>query len=81
MESVATNSDHPSSSAGLALHAIGADDPDERASIEDHLVTCARCREELVRLRDAASALAPIDRRDLDRCWDRIASRLHPQTG
>lgn len=67
---------HPATAAGLALHAIGADDAAEQAALEEHLATCAACREELARLRDAAALLAPAGRRDLDRCWDRIASRL-----
>jgi anti-sigma factor ChrR (cupin superfamily) len=60
----------------LALYAIGAVDPVEIAAIDAHLVACARCQEELVRLRDAASMLAPVTRRDLDICWDRIAAQV-----
>jgi anti-sigma factor ChrR (cupin superfamily) len=60
----------------LALYAIGAIDPVEVAAIDTHLAGCARCREELVRLREAAVLLAPVDRRDLDTCWNRIAARV-----
>ena len=60
----------------LALYAIGAVDPLEVAAIDTHLAGCARCREELVRLRDAAALLAPVSRRDLDLCWDRIAAQV-----
>jgi anti-sigma factor RsiW len=76
LESVATNLNHPSTAAGLALHAIGADDPAEREAVEAHLADCEACRQEMARLRDAASLLAPVDRRDLDGCWERIASRV-----
>lgn len=60
----------------LALFAIGAVDRGEVASIEAHLAVCERCQEELLRLRDAASLLAPGSRRDLDACWDRIAAHV-----
>lgn len=73
---MASDLNHPSSAAGLALHAIGADDPDEGDAIEAHLISCATCSEELARLREAVSMLAPVDRRDLDGCWERIATRV-----
>lgn len=76
MDAVSIERNHPSTAAGLALHAIGADDPGERDDIEAHLATCAACTQELARLREAASLLAPVDRRDLDGCWDRIATRV-----
>jgi anti-sigma factor ChrR (cupin superfamily) len=60
----------------LALYAIGAVDPAEILAIDAHLATCARCQDELVRLRDAAALLAPVSRRDLDLCWDRIAAQV-----
>jgi hypothetical protein len=60
----------------LALLAIGAVDPGEVAVIEAHLAVCRRCQEELPRLRDAASLLAPVSRRDLDARWDRIAAQV-----
>lgn len=60
----------------LALYAIGAVDPAEVMAIDAHLAACARCREELVRLREAAALLAPVSRRDLDMCWDRIAAQV-----
>lgn len=76
MKPVATDRNHSSSAAGLALHAIGADDALEHDDIEAHLATCATCTQELARLREAASMLAPVDRRDLDGCWERIATRV-----
>ena len=60
----------------LALYAIGAVDPVEIAAIDAHLAACARCQEELMRLQEAASMLAPVSRRDLDVCWDRIAATV-----
>ena len=41
-----------------ALYALDALDVDERARYEEHLAECARCREEIAGLRDAASGLA-----------------------
>jgi anti-sigma factor ChrR (cupin superfamily) len=60
----------------LALYAIGAVDPVEVLAIDAHLAACVRCQQELVRLRDAAALLAPVSRRDLDVCWDRIAAQV-----
>ena len=42
----------------LALEAVGALDEDERARLEEHLPSCAVCREELRELADAAASLA-----------------------
>jgi anti-sigma-K factor RskA len=42
----------------LALEAVGALDRDERARLEDHLPSCAECREELREMADAAASLA-----------------------
>lgn len=42
----------------LALHALDALDASEARSLEEHLSTCAECRDELIELRDAASLLA-----------------------
>ena len=41
----------------LALEAVGALDPEERARLEGHLPSCAECREELRELTDAAASL------------------------
>src|SRR5918998_5620404 len=41
----------------LALEAVGALDGDERARLEEHLPSCAECREELREMSDAAAAL------------------------
>ncbi|MEY2474699.1 MAG: hypothetical protein QOG87_14 [Actinomycetota bacterium] len=60
----------------LAVFAIGAADPAEVSAIEAHLAACGRCQDELMRLRDAASLLAPVSRRDLDACWERIAAHV-----
>ncbi len=67
---------HQNVAPDLALYAIGAVDPLELTAIDSHLAACARCQEELVRLRDAAAMLAPVSRRDLDLCWDRIAAQV-----
>jgi anti-sigma-K factor RskA len=42
----------------LALHALDALEPSEARVLEEHLNTCAECRDELIRLRDAAGLLA-----------------------
>ena len=41
----------------LALEAVGALDREERARLEEHLPSCAECREELRELTDAAASL------------------------
>jgi Anti-sigma-K factor rskA/Putative zinc-finger len=41
----------------LALEAGGALDPEERARLEEHLPSCAGCREELREMSDAAASL------------------------
>src|SRR6266542_1537137 len=42
----------------LALHALDALDASEARSLEEHLGTCAECRDDLIELRDAAGLLA-----------------------
>jgi anti-sigma-K factor RskA len=42
----------------LGLHALDALEASEARALEEHLNTCAECRAELVRLRDAAGLLA-----------------------
>jgi anti-sigma-K factor RskA len=42
----------------LELHALDALDVPEARLLEEHLNTCAECRDELIRLRDAVSLLA-----------------------
>ena len=41
----------------LALEAVSALDPEERARLEEHLPSCAECREELREMSDAAASL------------------------
>src|SRR4051812_13012644 len=41
----------------LALEAVSALEEEERAWLEEHLPSCAECREELKELRDAAASL------------------------
>ena len=41
----------------LALEAVGALDREERARLEEHLPSCAECREEMGELSDAAASL------------------------
>lgn len=42
----------------LALEAVGALDGEERARLDEHLPSCAECREEVRELADAAASLA-----------------------
>jgi anti-sigma factor ChrR (cupin superfamily) len=64
----------------LALYAIGAVDSQELEAVGSHVAECPRCQEEVARLRDAASMLAPVTRRDLDACWKCIERRLQPRS-
>jgi hypothetical protein len=76
-----TNTDHQTAARDLALYAIDAIEAGERVAVDEHLAHCTGCREEVARLRDAASLLAPVTRRDLDRCWDAIVLRLRRAEG
>lgn len=60
----------------LAVYALDAVDTAERAAIDVHLATCDECQAEATKLRETAILLAPLTRRDLDVCWDRIAARV-----
>jgi len=42
----------------LEFHALDALEASEARGLEEHLKTCAECRSELIRLRDAAALLA-----------------------
>lgn len=68
--------DHEDVAADLALYAIGAVTDAERSAIEAHVAGCETCQTELQRLGDAAALLAPVERRALDACWDRIVDSL-----
>lgn len=60
----------------LGAYALDAIDADERALIEDHLSTCARCRAEVAEHREVASLLAHGGADAPDGLWDRIAGLL-----
>ena len=59
----------------LGVHALDAVDADERALVEAHLLTCARCRAEVDDHLEVAAALAGSDVAP-EGLWDRIAGSL-----
>jgi len=60
----------------LGAFALDAVDPDEAASVEAHLVTCPRCRDEVREHRDVAALLAYSGTAAPEGMWDRMASSL-----
>ena len=67
----------------LGVYALDALDDDERQEVDDHLLTCPRCRAELAAHREVAAllgnrvgdapAVAP------DELWDRISASLQDE--
>jgi anti-sigma-K factor RskA len=60
----------------LGAYALDAVDADERAAIEAHLSTCARCRAEVAEHREVAALLAHEGGDAPDGLWSRIAGSL-----
>jgi anti-sigma factor RsiW len=60
----------------LGAYALDAVDPDERVAIDDHLVTCARCRAEVEEHREVATLLAHTGGAAPEGVWNRIAESL-----
>ena len=60
----------------LGAYALDAIDADERAVVEEHVSTCARCRAEVAEHREVASLLAHGGADAPDGLWDRIAGSL-----
>jgi anti-sigma-K factor RskA len=60
----------------LGAYALDAVDDDERALVEEHLRTCARCRAEVEEHREAATLLAHTGGDAPAGLWQRIASSL-----
>jgi hypothetical protein len=60
----------------LGAYALDAVDADERAAIEAHLATCARCRAEVAEHREVAALLANEGGDAPDGLWSRIADSL-----
>jgi anti-sigma-K factor RskA len=60
----------------LGAYALDAVDADERAAVEVHLATCARCRAEVAEHREVASLLAHEGGDAPDGLWSRIAGSL-----
>lgn len=61
----------------LGAYALDAVDDDERALVEEHLRTCARCRAEVVEHREVATMLAHTGGDAPEGVWQRIAGSLH----
>jgi Anti-sigma-K factor rskA/Putative zinc-finger len=60
----------------LAAHSLDAVDGDERAELEEHLVSCPRCRSELDALREVAGAMGNSVEPLPEGLWSQIASQL-----
>ena len=60
----------------LGAYALDAVDDDERAVVEEHLATCARCRAEVAEHREVATMLAHTGGDAPEGLWQRIASSL-----
>jgi hypothetical protein len=60
----------------LGAYALDAVEPDERAVVEEHLATCARCRAEVGDHREVAALLGNSGSDAPEHLWDRIAGTL-----
>lgn len=60
----------------LGAYALDAVDDDERAVVDEHLLTCLRCRAEVADHRETAALLAFAGQDAPDGVWDRIAASL-----
>jgi anti-sigma-K factor RskA len=60
----------------LGAYALDAVDDDERALVEEHLSTCARCRAEVAEHREVATMLAHTGGDAPEGVWQRIAGSL-----
>ncbi len=60
----------------LGAYALDAVDPDEVSTVEAHLATCPRCRDEVREHREVASLLAYAGTTAPEGMWDRLAATL-----
>ncbi len=67
---------HDDASELLGAYALDAVDDDELTELEEHLVSCPRCRAELDGLREAAGALGNSVEPPPEGLWQRIEARL-----
>jgi len=65
----------------LAPLALDALDADVLNAVEEHVLTCPRCRGELDGLRDVASAMGNTYESLPDGLWERISGRLYEREG
>jgi hypothetical protein len=68
--------DHEAVEALLGAYALDAVEPDERERIEEHLLTCPRCRAEVADHREVAALLAHGGAPAPEGIWDRIRDAL-----
>jgi hypothetical protein len=67
---------HPEIEELLGAYALDAVDPDEAALIDEHLVTCPRCRAEVGEHREVAAMLGNSGGTAPEGVWDRIQGSL-----
>ncbi len=63
----------------LGAYALDAVDDAERAAVDQHLPTCARCRAEVEEYREVAALLAHTGTTAPEGLWDRIAGSLEDE--
>jgi len=68
---------HDEASELLGAYALDAVEPDEAASIEEHLRACPRCRDELRGHREVVGLLAYAGQEAPEGLWDRVAARIN----
>lgn len=64
----------------LGVYALDALDPDEAASVRNHLQTCPRCAQEVDEHRETIALLAAEGGPAPERVWDGIAAAINPET-
>lgn len=61
----------------LGAYALDAVEPGEVDAIEEHLLTCPRCRDELRAHREVVGVLAYAGQEAPEGLWDRVAAEIH----
>ena len=68
---------HDEAAELLGAYALDAVEPDEVETIEEHLRTCPRCRDELRAHREVVGVLAYAGQEAPEGMWDRVAAQIH----
>ncbi len=68
---------HDEASDLLGAYALDAVDADEAEAVEEHVLTCPRCRDELRNHREVVGVLAYAGQEAPAGLWDRVAARIH----